>query len=354
MFESAGWRAEGVQQSWNDANLLSFSTQAWDCVLLTLSRCLLFPLVTLGTVRLGSPYGASSQQASQKAKGKLPTNSVDGKQDLYAPLVCEPCTSPLNDNQPPSSNDKEESEQAASVAAASAADDAAARGKAWRHFGIAVLFVLSTAYQLYVGLKVSAYKFGQGDEAEESDKDGSNKDTPHGGYTAEAVLLCVSVLWINLEVFALRTLVAELTRKDGLFLPDVHPHPLFVLKGVALHWYVQACVRVFRLFTEPCACTLACVLAGIMTFSSQYLRQTYTHTIFILLLTSRYCSFLMLYPSRLNQVRRVLHAHQRRRLLALQAVRLRHVHQVRCAQGRRHGWGKLPPRRQRAAHGGSD
>lgn len=243
VFESAGWRAEGVRQSWNDANLLSFSTQAWDCVLLTLSRCLLFPLVTLFTVRLGSPYDTSSQPSQQKGRGKLPTNSsVDGKHDLYAPLVCEPCTSPLSGNLPPNGKGtEEENEQAATVAAASASNDAASRGKAWRHFGVAVLFLLSTAYQLYVGLKVSAYKFGQGDEAEKSEDGSKNDDddAPHGGYTAEAVLLCVSVLWINLEVFALRTLVAELTRKDGLFLPDVHPHPLFVLKGVALHWYAH-------------------------------------------------------------------------------------------------------------------
>jgi len=212
VFESAGWRAKDVLQSWNDANLLSFSTQAWDCVLLTLSRCLLFPLVTVLTVRLGSPYGPGGHAPKKPhGGGRLPMVSVAGKEDLYAPLVCDPCD-----------------DAAQAAAGPDAGNAAAARGKAWRHAGVAALFVLSTAYQLYVGLKVSAYNFGAS-----SNGDGSKQ---RGGYTAEAALLCVSVLWVNVEVFALRTLVAELTRKDGLFLPDVHPHPLFVLKGVALHW----------------------------------------------------------------------------------------------------------------------
>lgn len=44
------------------------------------------------------------------------------------------------------------------------------------------------------------------------------------------------MFWVNLEVYALRSLVGEMTRQSGLFLPAIHPHPLFKHKGVALHW----------------------------------------------------------------------------------------------------------------------
>lgn len=51
-----------------------------------------------------------------------------------------------------------------------------------------------------------------------------------------------------------------------------------------------------------------------------------------------------------NKVRRVFDAHQRRRVVALQALRLRHVHQVRVSEGRGHGGGEPHAGRQGSAH----
>ena len=52
----------------------------------------------------------------------------------------------------------------------------------------------------------------------------------------EAVFMCLSVLFVNVEVWLVRTLVEEATRDDGLFLPGVHAHPLFFDGTLARHW----------------------------------------------------------------------------------------------------------------------
>jgi ABC-type multidrug transport system fused ATPase/permease subunit len=53
------------------------------------------------------------------------------------------------------------------------------------------------------------------------------------------VLLCLTVLWINAQAFVFRTLLDELTREEGLFLPpEVHRHPMYFQddRGLAMHW----------------------------------------------------------------------------------------------------------------------
>jgi len=71
--------------------------------------------------------------------------------------------------------------------------------------------------QVYLGLRVSNYDFSS-----------SNPLLP--------IPLCLSVLWINLSIYLHRSLLDELTRPSGLFLPSVHRHPVFLQKGLAFHW----------------------------------------------------------------------------------------------------------------------
>ena len=51
--------------------------------------------------------------------------------------------------------------------------------------------------------------------------------------------MCLTVLWINAQAYVFRTLLSELTREEGLFLPPaVHRHPMFYesRRGMAMHW----------------------------------------------------------------------------------------------------------------------
>ena len=96
-----------------------------------------------------------------------------------------------------------------------------------RNAVLVALFVASTAYQLYAGLKVSLY----------------HPPPPHHHYqtplttTIVIVLMCLTILWINAGAGIFRILLAELTREKGLFLP-VHRHPVFLenSRSLALHW----------------------------------------------------------------------------------------------------------------------
>lgn len=80
------------------------------------------------------------------------------------------------------------------------------------------LFVLTSFYQVYAGLKVATY-----DHA----------------IPSIIPLLCLTVLWINAQAYVVRTIIEELTREKGLFLPpEVHSHPMYFQsgRGLAVHW----------------------------------------------------------------------------------------------------------------------
>jgi len=89
-----------------------------------------------------------------------------------------------------------------------------------------VLFLLSTFYQIYAGLKVATYPPRPTDEPSRR------------RWVLIDVSMCLSVLWINAAAYLFRTLLDELTREDGLFLdPKIHRHPVFYQesRGMAMH-----------------------------------------------------------------------------------------------------------------------
>jgi len=75
----------------------------------------------------------------------------------------------------------------------------------------ACIFAISTASQVYAGIKVNAFE-------------------------GPAVPLCLSVLWTNVAAFAARELTRELTREKALYLPKVHPHGLIYDPTLCRHW----------------------------------------------------------------------------------------------------------------------
>lgn len=86
-----------------------------------------------------------------------------------------------------------------------------------------LLFVGCTFFQIYAGLKVALYP---------------PSHQHHNKSFIETTLICLTVLWINLAASLFRTVFAELTREDGVFLPAVHRHPLFyeANRGLSMHW----------------------------------------------------------------------------------------------------------------------
>ena len=85
---------------------------------------------------------------------------------------------------------------------------------------LVTLFALSASFQVYAGLKVATYPTEQ-------------------TIVACIPLMCLTILWINAEAYVFRTILTELTREKGLFLPpEVHRHPMFLeqSRSMAFHW----------------------------------------------------------------------------------------------------------------------
>ncbi|KAL3936128.1 MAG: hypothetical protein SGBAC_008483 [Bacillariaceae sp.] len=92
-----------------------------------------------------------------------------------------------------------------------------------------LLFLASTFFQVYAGLKVSTSHILKQHEEHHS--------SPFA-YVVIA-LLCLTVLWINAQTFVFRALLEELTRPEALYLPaEVHRHPMYysTSRGLAVHW----------------------------------------------------------------------------------------------------------------------
>ena len=87
-----------------------------------------------------------------------------------------------------------------------------------KHLVLLCLFATCTVYQVYAGVRVANFE------------DSTAAITP---------LLCLTVLWINAQAYVFRTLLVEMTREDGIFLPpQIHRHPVYFEngRGLSIHW----------------------------------------------------------------------------------------------------------------------
>mmetsp|Transcript_17372 Transcript_17372/g.26341 ORF Transcript_17372/g.26341 Transcript_17372/m.26341 type:complete len:955 (-) Transcript_17372:699-3563(-) len=97
---------------------------------------------------------------------------------------------------------------------------------------LVLLFVTATFYQVYAGLAIAILP------RSDSDENNTTLDT------ATLVLACLTVLWVNAEAYVFRTLLAELTREAGLFLPpEIHRHPVYFVssRGLAGRVFCDLC-----------------------------------------------------------------------------------------------------------------
>lgn len=81
---------------------------------------------------------------------------------------------------------------------------------------LAVLFVLSTTIQVYIGLKCISFNYIK--------------------ISTEGSLMGLEVLWVNIITWLLRELIERGTKEEGELIVSLHPHRLHLHTSLAAHW----------------------------------------------------------------------------------------------------------------------
>jgi len=214
-------------------------------------RLLVNPLVIWVALKFGG-FRSDDMKEEETGKNTTSTHSASASAASTPPL-CQPTNedlsstpllnvndreSSMTDTPPPSSPTTQSTTYAKrkqiALLASSDSNKQKLRAKFIRGVCLTLFFVSSTVFQLYNGLKVSTFDF-QGEDEEEvvvvvTSSPKSEK------LSFQPPLMCISILYINVLVYLGRTLILEFTRDEGLFLPEVHRHPIFWKTEVALHW----------------------------------------------------------------------------------------------------------------------
>ncbi|GMH86452.1 hypothetical protein TrST_g3345 [Triparma strigata] len=206
-----------------------------DFFFLAVLRLLLNPLLLYFGIKWGAASGKSLCEVGccVVAGGKRRMGASHGSADsLYTPLTEAEDGLEADSSALLSPTDKlsESTEENIAAKAAEAAMPTK-RSTNWtnpkftKRLVLMMIFVSSTSIQVYTGLKVSSFNFD-------------------GVSAWFAPLMCLTVLWINGITYLSRTLLEEMTRQSGLFLPSVHRHPVFFESTLAFHWCDLCSVRI--------------------------------------------------------------------------------------------------------------
>ena len=176
-----------------------------DLFVLAVIRCILTTILLWGGVRMvkrtQSTHINHNNARNNDAALVSNTTNRDEAEDLAEPLLQQESSVSLNDD----SRDT------------TAENKSMFQPERMKNGILVTLFITSTLYQVYAGLRVATFEHSSG------------VITP---------LLCLTVLWINLQAYVFRTLLYEMTRQDGIFLPtEVHRHPVYFEsgRGLAIH-----------------------------------------------------------------------------------------------------------------------
>jgi hypothetical protein len=177
-----------------------------DLFMLAIFRCVVTTMLLLGGVRHGQRPKPVNSEGTDEG---IASSSIE--EELAEPLLPEEASPEL---EAPSQEDDSERRQNCCHKKSSYS----LQPPQIKNLVLVFLFVTSTFYQVYAGLRVATF-----DHATEA-------STP---------LLCLTVFWINAQAYVFRTLLSEMTREDGIFLPtEVHRHPVYFEngRGLAIHW----------------------------------------------------------------------------------------------------------------------
>ena len=148
-----GWSWDSIKHAFTagSSELFSWDHAAFDCLMLAVARVVLFPLLTWCGVVLGTPDYQAAAPTAERTKSDPETAAQD---TMSEPLVCPPCSEA--DGSP-----NLDAAKALANATDPAKKDARWHAKARKYTILAVIFLMSTAVQIYLGLKVSTFEFGE-------------------------------------------------------------------------------------------------------------------------------------------------------------------------------------------------
>eukprot|EP00924_Labyrinthula_sp_SR-Ha-C_P003257 maker-scaffold_15-snap-gene-4.0-mRNA-1 protein AED:0.08 eAED:0.08 QI:0/1/0.5/1/1/1/2/25/926 len=178
------------------------------CLILAISRIILFPLLA----NLGGYFGRETTHLKEnKHKAKQ-----DKEEELKERLLAHEAE--INDGafeKITEINDKAEDfhERKEKVKLSLKARE---KAQTYKYLFLGLVFFFSSAYQIFVGIKVSSYEWRH-------------------EKTLEIFSMCVSVLWINLMAYYYRAKISDDTKEEGLYIPKVHKHPVFWGTGYFRH-----------------------------------------------------------------------------------------------------------------------
>eukprot|EP00903_Cladosiphon_okamuranus_P007814 g7560.t1 len=242
-----------LKNTWGGQN---FKTDSADIMLLVLARLSVLPLIALMAAYKGKPPNAVTAPSDdgdddedeytgintsggtgrrkpgtsaprttvQRKPPLLNLNSLEegeGGASLSAPLLpanastsafglssCPPATTASEVGEDKEGEKERKEREAAEEDAAEAAKTRAGRTKSAL---LVLLFFVSTAMQVYTGVKCVRFRFSK----------------EHQREIAEGVLMGIGVVWLNAIVWCMTQLIAEATREEGLLEPSLHPHRLY-------------------------------------------------------------------------------------------------------------------------------
>lgn len=216
--------------------IFSFDNRTVDCVWLSVLSAVLLPGIALHAIQTGQiPDDLNERKSGMKACECF--KCFYGKKGKYASvnLTSEDGSSPLlesiNNVEDQHVQKKEivtdstpregyESTDALASVDNKAMDEkylgARKMSQSYMAFWLGILFLMSTVYQVYIGMKCISFEF---------------KNERRDG-----LLMGLSVLWVNIMTWILRELVVIITKEVGELIPALHPHRLFLNVALASHW----------------------------------------------------------------------------------------------------------------------
>eukprot|EP00291_Cryptomonas_curvata_P030062 CAMPEP_0172205940 /NCGR_PEP_ID=MMETSP1050-20130122/32917_1 /TAXON_ID=233186 /ORGANISM="Cryptomonas curvata, Strain CCAP979/52" /LENGTH=212 /DNA_ID=CAMNT_0012884919 /DNA_START=108 /DNA_END=742 /DNA_ORIENTATION=+ len=202
----------------------AFYTGATDCILCSVVSSIILPILALLAVRTGRIVVDSGDPSAKQArkekknarKSKQSSNHISQSDTLAEPLMDTAASDfvQTEDKEKERARFQEEQERIALLQL---------KARHRQSFFTGALFVVSTAAQVFIGVKCIGFKFPV--ELE------------------QGLLMGSGVLWINAMTWSLRELVKSHRQADGIGyvrVPELHPHSLCLDPRVHNH-YCDVC-----------------------------------------------------------------------------------------------------------------
>lgn len=206
--------------SWNPGHVWShvtdFTKDTFDCFLMACFRALSISLLGYGAVRVGVPEYLKENSPRERSSS---LGEKHAKHSVHDGAFEEKASDPLLPQRRPSNSINAIGEQSMKQVSS---DDSEEEGMSdaeklvltrkailKRNLMFAAIFVICTWSQVQTGIKMVTFDF------------------PSDQIVELAILMGSAILWVNLEMILLKSLVTYLTREEGYLFAELHPHRVF-------------------------------------------------------------------------------------------------------------------------------